>query len=117
MKFRNRLECEIDIDFVDLDKAKAYFIGSDWAEDFFEFEDIEDLAEHLSFNFHQAREILKDGLVRFVEGIGEFVYSYENKEWRLTDKYLPEGEVLPCGDIVIRYESELQSAGVEELDD
>lgn len=33
----------------------------------------------------------------------------------LTDRYVPEGEVLPCGEIVIHYESELQCSQIEEI--
>lgn len=115
MKFKNTIQCEIEIDFKDKAKAKAFFIDGDWSETFYEISDLDELASILGFAFHNAEERLRQGLVKSIEGFGDYIYSYEKKEWRLNDRQLSEGEELPCGDIVIKYTSELQCIETEEI--
>lgn len=117
MKFRNKIECEIDVNFVDHEKAKGFFIDSDWKDCFFKFVDLEEVAEYLALAFHNSPESTdEDGRFKCVDGFGEYFYSHEDKVWRLTDRYLPQGGVLPCGEITIRYESALQCSQTDELD-
>ncbi|MDA9557766.1 hypothetical protein N9R79_09795 [Vibrio sp.] len=116
MKFRSLIKCEIDVNFVDQEKAKAFFIDGDWKDIYYEFLDLEEAARHLAFAFHNAPEKLSEGgLFRDVDGFGEYFYSRDNKEWRLTDKYVPNGVGMPCGEIIISYESELQCSQAEEI--
>ncbi|MDP2566481.1 hypothetical protein [Pseudoalteromonas marina] len=115
MKFKNTIQCEIEIDFKDKAKAKAFFIDGDWSDVFYEIDDLEELAGILASLFNNAPERLGKGLYRSIEGFGDYIYSYEKKEWNLSDRQLPEGEELPCGDIVIKYASELQCIETEEI--
>lgn len=115
MKFKNTIQCEIEVDIKDREKAKAFFIDGDWSEIFYEISDLDELASILGFAFHNAEERLGQGLFKSIEGFGDYIYSYEKKEWHLTDRLLEEGEDLPCGNIVIKYISELESIETEEI--
>lgn len=116
MKLRSLIECEIDVEFVDQGKAEAFFIDGTWRETFFDFADLEEAGEHLALQFHKAAEFIDSGAVnRSVEGFGQYVYNKKEGHWRLTEKYVEDGGALPCGDIIIRYETELGCSQVEVI--
>ncbi|WP_341496395.1 hypothetical protein WAX88_16220 [Photobacterium damselae subsp. damselae] len=106
MKIRSTFEMEIDVDFKDPEKAKAYFIESeDWKNAFYSLEDLKELAAHLALNFHiqiEGWSAQKLTSSKFVEGFGEFV-AFNDGTWRLTDEWTGDS-----GEIFIEYESNLE---------
>ena len=115
MKFKATLECEIEVDFSDKDKAKTYFIDGDWQEYFYAFDGLDEFTRHLVYAFNESEEMLRGGRIKFVEGVGEFIYDRSKKEWRLTHKNLQEGESFLCGQIVIRYVQDTHCSTLERV--
>jgi len=103
-KRRVGFEMQIDVEFIDEEAIQKHIIdGDEWKSVFFTLEDIEDLASHIAYVFHNENELFVKGrFVRFVEGFGEFIKQDDGS-------YLFGGlEVGPTGDIVVRYELELE---------
>lgn len=113
---RTTFEFQIDINFTDKERANHFFIESDWKEHFYEFNDLDEVSEHLAINFDNASEQWEDGQHwKHIDGFGSYYYHREEKEWRLTKDMLKEGEELPCGEIVIKYEMNTECTDVTEL--
>ena len=111
-KFSSNLEIIIDVDFKEPDKAESIFIDSDWKDTFFRFFDLEDIADHLSLNFHKAEIFLIDGKrLKMVDGFGSFIYDHNKDEWSLG-----VGGNIECGEVIIKYSQNLHVSYVEELD-
>lgn len=115
MKFKATLECEIEVDFSDKEKAQAYFIDGDWKEYFYTFDGLDEFTRHLVYAFNESEEMLRGGRIKFVEGIGEFIHDRSKNEWRLTHKNLQEGESFLCGQIVIRYVQDTHCSTLERV--
>ncbi len=112
-KIRTSFEMEIDIDFLDEKSSFKHFIEGDWKESFYTFEDLNEVAEHISHNFHIANSELKKvndeyRWVKFIEGFGEFV-EQDNGAFKLTE------ELNGGGDITVNYEMELEPMGTFAL--
>ena len=105
-KYRTDFEMQIDVEFVEPEKAKAFFIDGDWKESFWSFDDLDEVAESISRLFfyeveHWNRE--QKAFVRFLEGYGYFV--------RQGDVYISSKEYAEAGEIRIREELELTESG------
>ena len=104
MKFRTELKCEIDIEFIDPEKTKAYFIDGDWSNCFHSLLDLQELSEHLSFDFHHEGDSYNAthcAMVRSPEGFGTYV-KQKDRSYQLTQEIAEE-----IGQIIIRYEQDL----------
>lgn len=102
MTRRITLTTEIDIQFSDEEKAKAYFIDGDWKEYFFTYSDMRDLCEHIAYSFHMQggwREA-------YVEGFGTFIR--EDEIWKVTNE--------DFGTIFIREEQDTEPSSCYEID-
>jgi len=100
---------EIDVNFIDEKKSYNHFIKGDWKESFYDFDDLDEIAEHIACNFHHAssefRKIEgKHRFVKFIEGFGDFVQQ-DNGLYRLTE------DIDGGGDIDVSYEMELEPVG------
>lgn len=109
LKQRCLFEMEIDVKFLDKEKAEAHFIDSDWKESFNEYFSLGELAEQLAYVFHiESSRWNSDhrAFTKFVEGFGLFV---ENDQiWHLK-------EDTETGGIVITYNEVLDKAGSFEI--
>ncbi|HHJ3076722.1 TPA: hypothetical protein ACPVZG_000512 [Vibrio parahaemolyticus] len=113
-KFKATLSAEFTVDFEDEKKAESFFLEGDWKESFYEFEDLEELVEHLLLNFFNADEKWDtDEGKRYknVEGMGTYYLFSDTKEWKLIPK---EGSELPCGQITLK---EIDSLGCEYVNE
>lgn len=113
-KFKATLSAEFTVDFEDEKKAESFFLEGDWKESFYEFEDLEELVEHLLLNFFNADEKWDtDEGKRYknVEGMGTYYLFSDTKEWKLIPK---EGNELPCGQITLK---EIDSLGCEYVNE
>ena len=109
MNIRTSFEMEIDVSFLDEESSFKHFIESDWKESFYTFDNLDDVAEHISYAFHIANNEFQkiDGkyaFVKFIEGFGDFIQQ-DNGHYKLTEKF--DGG----GDITVNYEMELEPAG------
>ncbi|CAH7194891.1 hypothetical protein [Vibrio alginolyticus] len=114
--FRNTFEYQIDVEFIDSNKAKLMFIDSDWKDIFYEFSDLEEVSEHLARNFHNANETLSDGLCRYVEGFGDFKYDANSSTWLIISKDGLTENQLECGGIRIKYEMKPQCSSTQKIE-
>ena len=83
--FRTPFGMEVDVIFEEPEKAEAYFIKGDcWKSVFWTIFDLADLAEHISYRFHnESTQWDKDleSYTTFLEGFGKFVKS-DDGTWR-----------------------------------
>jgi len=105
--FNCTLETTMVIEFSDEAKIIAFFVNGTWRESFYHLQDLEDIARHLSFAFHQTSDDWdsdKKCWYKFVEGFGEF-YN-DGEVWRNgTEEY---------GEITVRNIEDLDVAWVDE---
>lgn len=114
---RTTFEFQIDVNFVDKEKAEQMFLESDWKEFFFEFVDLDDVAEHLAMNFHRYDEKWEDDARwKHIEGFGSYRYNKESKAWHLAGEGDGNNE-FECGNIIIKYETETECTDVTEVED
>ncbi|MBD1559523.1 hypothetical protein HC752_21505 [Vibrio sp. S9_S30] len=112
---RTTFEFQIDVNFIEKDKAEAMFIESDWKDVFYTFIDLDEVAEHLALNFHQYDEKWEKGEYwKHIEGFGSYKYNSDTKAWHLAGEGDENGE-FECGDIIIKYESKTECTDVTEL--
>lgn len=102
--FKVEMGLEYKIVFTDTKKANNYFIEeSGWRECFFDFDDLQDLAEHISFAFHKTPLYCifgGDGPRVEVEGFMPFIRkTYDSFESSYED----------YGSIIIVVEQELDA--------
>lgn len=103
---RKRFDCELScnyiISFLEPERAQAYYIDGDWKENFYEVDDLEDLAEHISLGLFNEPDNLferdpKDpskfrrGFSRFVEGFGRFVRDGSPNKYELDEEFSQYG--------------------------
>ncbi|HAS6055306.1 TPA: hypothetical protein I7122_21475 [Vibrio vulnificus] len=115
--FRTTFEFQIDVNFVDREKAEQFFLESDWKEYFFDFNDLDDAAEHLARNFHMSDARYEEGKEwKHIEGFGSYYFDRHANVWRLTKDLLKNGDELPCGDVIIKYEMETDCTDITEFE-
>lgn len=112
MKIRSNFEMDIDVEFSEPEKAKAFFIDGDWKNHFFTFGDLQEFTAALAFSFHATpdqwdRE--RKTWTRSPEGYGTFVKDDSEKWVNIEEAY------EDIGRIVITYESELENCGTFEV--
>ena len=75
-KFRTEFDMQIDVQFVDPEKSKAFFIDGDWKNSFWEFEELNEVAADIAHSFNledsQWNPRFKK-ICKFIEGYGTFV--------------------------------------------
>ena len=116
--FRTTFEYQIDVNFIDKEKAESFFLESDWKDCFYEFNDLDEAAEHVAMNFHNDSGQYEGGdLIKYIEGFGSFLFHREENEWRLTKGALKDSDELPCGDIIIKYEMNPECTEIREMEE
>ena len=110
-KFRTDFEMSIDVEFLNPEKAKAFFIDGDWKKSFYTFNDLADLARGLSCEFHdEPKEWENNHYSKDIEGFGLFIEK--NEKW-----YSIEDAKEVHGGIVIHYQDALEVCDFRELDE
>lgn len=112
-KHRTSFEMEIDVEFVDPEKAQGYFIDGTWKNVFYAAINLEDLVQNLATDFHNGYDKLsEDSKIwgRFVEGFGFFEKQKDN-----TYRRNETSSICGGGMIIIRYEQELEAFQTDEL--
>lgn len=101
-KYKCNIEQEVQVKFKDPEKAKEVYLGDDWKSVFFDFDDLDAVAEHLAYvvdenSGHWNRETKRTE--QFIEGFGAF-------EWKGGGKFeLVDLAAIAGGGIVITIES------------
>jgi len=108
-KRRTSFEMEIDVNFMNEEQSLNHFIKGDWKDSFYTFNDLDELAEHISYAFHITSDEFRkrDGkhiFVKFIEGFGDFIRQ-ENGSYELSEEP-DEG-----GKIIVNYEMTLEPTG------
>ena len=99
-KFKITIEQEIDVEFGDPDKAKQVYLGDNWKSAFFDFEDLAEVAEHLSFAMAAESRYWNSETRRaeqFVDGFGSFVWK-GHRTFELAGM-----QASACGGIVVDF--------------
>ncbi|EJC6874005.1 hypothetical protein MX838_004349 [Vibrio parahaemolyticus] len=113
---RTTFEYQIDVNFLDIDKARSFFLKSDWKDCFYTFNFIEDVAKHLADNFHNYNAVLEKGKEwRHIEGFGSYYREPKTNTWRLDKDSIEEISGINCGDIHIHYYMETECSNVEYI--
>ncbi len=103
--YETSFEMQIRIHFHVPDKVKQLFIDSDWKNHFWTFDDLQELAEHISRQIHYETEILiKTGddrkWAKDLEGFGQFIRDQGTYTLVCSDSGIPL--------ISAKYETELE---------
>lgn len=109
-KFKSTLETEIEIIFTDPESAEKCFCGKDWRNIFWDLDDLQEVAEHLSESFQNTPDEWSNKdmkIAKFIEGFGTFIE--ENGYYTNT----PESQ--EGGKIKIKVLSELQPIWCDEI--
>lgn len=105
-RFKNTHEAETIVIFHDEVKAKEYFIDSEWAKSFTQYEDLFELTKDLADCFMAATEHWNAPLqtfTRWIEAYGTFAYNQNSGNYDLTELGSEYG-----GPISIRIEDTLE---------
>jgi len=108
MKLRTSFEMEIDVEFSEPEKAKAFFIDGDWKNYFFTFSDLQDFTAALAFSFHAESDRwdkARKTWTRSPEGYGTFAQT-DSDTWVNIDDANDD-----IGKIVISYSMDLENIG------
>lgn len=109
MKFEVEFNMEMEVEFKDPEKAKKFFINSEWSNFFWSVSDLEELVEYICTGFHNESEYYDidcKSMVRTVEGFGVFVKN--------AGIYTASCE-KEFGDIIIKITNDLDVEYVTEL--
>ncbi len=108
-KISVELSADYEVAFAVPHKAEAFFIESAWKDSFFDFNDLEDVSEHIIMTFHNSESETIDGdKCMHLEGFPVFKCSLEHSDlWRAHS--------VECGSIVIKVCAELYCGCVEEV--
>lgn len=111
--FRSTLQVEVDVNFHDEEKAKEFFIDGDWKKYFFEFLDLRDAAEHLSFVFQKTDSAWseeKQTRYKNIKGFGNYYFNTDDRTWEfLYDGYDDE---LNYGNVTVKCPEDLECTDV-----
>lgn len=97
------LQSELTVKFTDAKKAEPFFFDSDWSKSFYDFNSMNDLADHVAWSFHQATEYYDNKVgarCRSFEGFVAFIADE-------SGSYVSDFEEY--GKIIIEIESELEA--------
>lgn len=108
------IQIQWEVSFYDPEKAKEFFIESDWKDYFFEFENLDKAAEHLALAFHLYPEQWsksRNVSYRSPEGFGDF-YKVPGKQVYIMAPTGKDGDDAPGAiSITLKSDDYVESIG------
>ena len=94
-KYKIKLKASYEVSFSNESKVKNYFIDGDWKKFFYDFTNLEDLANFIGYNFMQYGE--------HIEGFSDFKYNEKIDSYESKDKNYGIIIVSEVDDLEIEY--------------
>ena len=109
-KFRTEFECKIDVEFLNHEKAKQFYIDNGGFNDIATVSELTELAQHLARSFQFTPAIWckkRQEFTKFLEGFGLFI--------NINDQYVISEDFMEGGSIKVYEEQELEEVYAYQL--